>query len=749
MTYAFIAVLLSWAVIWAQSVGIGTALPDPSARLHIEDSQRGLLIPRLPLSARNVAAPVTNPATGLLVFNTATAGAGSNRVWPGFYYWNGNEWVRLLVYPNEAWQIEGNFGTDPAIHFLGTIDNQPLRVRVNNQQTLQLNTNLSIQRDAGGNARGTGAVDLQYNRSAPDRVASGSYSVVSGGSDNGASAAYAVVSGGVDNIASGSQAFIGGGEGNRAEGHASVIGGGLSNTISPAAPTTFIGSGAGNIVSGFEGAIVGGSFNEASGQQSFIGGGQNNRAEGLVSVIGGGNQNLAQGIGAVIAGGVRDTIYTPAQNGVIGGGERNALRRGTYNAILGGFRNAIEADTSCIVGGVRNFIGSGLGTAFIGGGSGNIIEKTVVGGNVQGAVIAGGIRNRLTGYPNWAFIGGGIENHVETELSVICGGVENRIDISSPRTSGANVIVGGGRNLCRNYELQFIGGGADNHNESWGSAIVGGQQNKVYSASLVNITWFNFIGGGAQNEINEGSFSGILGGGNNLIDNFAWTCFIVGAGDTIHGGYGSVVLGVENTLTNSGGSMISGIENRVQNANYNYVFGRGIQPVSENYRMYCFGPGTPSSPSGFLVINRLDGDHPIHVGTNATNGNGAYLSAGGTWTDVSTKESKEGFIELDSVEVLRRVQNLWVGGWRYKGSEEYHIGPMAEDFHALFGTGKVDPRGLSAKDQAGVLFLAVKALAAENAALKAQKERLEERIAVLEERLSRLEGRFPPTLSSK
>ncbi|MDW8135077.1 MAG: hypothetical protein RMJ66_08445, partial [Bacteroidia bacterium] len=133
--------LLLSNILYAQSVGIGTALPDPSARLHIEDNQRGLLIPRLGLSARNVAAPVINPAIGLLVFNTATAGAGSNRVWPGFYWWNGSEWVRLLVYPNEAWQIEGNFGTNPAIHFLGTIDNQPLRIRVNNQQTLQFNTN--------------------------------------------------------------------------------------------------------------------------------------------------------------------------------------------------------------------------------------------------------------------------------------------------------------------------------------------------------------------------------------------------------------------------------------------------------------------------------------------------------------------------------------------------------------------------------------------------------------------------------
>ena len=51
----------------AQNVGIGTNSPDPSAKLHINDNSRGLLIPRLSLSNVNVAAPVTAPAIGLLV----------------------------------------------------------------------------------------------------------------------------------------------------------------------------------------------------------------------------------------------------------------------------------------------------------------------------------------------------------------------------------------------------------------------------------------------------------------------------------------------------------------------------------------------------------------------------------------------------------------------------------------------------------------------------------------------------------
>ncbi len=79
-----------------QNVGIGTSTPDASARLDVSDTQRGILIPRVALSAKNLATPISGPATSLLVYNTATAGTAPNNVWPGYYYWDGSQWVRLL-----------------------------------------------------------------------------------------------------------------------------------------------------------------------------------------------------------------------------------------------------------------------------------------------------------------------------------------------------------------------------------------------------------------------------------------------------------------------------------------------------------------------------------------------------------------------------------------------------------------------------------------------------------------------------
>lgn len=65
----------------------------------------------------------------------------------------------------------------------------------------------------GGNKRGTAAIDWQLTRAAAAEVASGSYTVLSGGSGNTVSGDYAVVTGGRGNTASGAYSSINGGYG--------------------------------------------------------------------------------------------------------------------------------------------------------------------------------------------------------------------------------------------------------------------------------------------------------------------------------------------------------------------------------------------------------------------------------------------------------------------------------------------------------------------------------------------------------
>lgn len=89
-----IVLILSMVYLNAQSVGIGTSTPDASTKLEIEDTQRGVLIPRVSLVSVNTFGLAGNTQTeGILVYNSnvsITGGTGK-----GFYYWDSAKWVAL------------------------------------------------------------------------------------------------------------------------------------------------------------------------------------------------------------------------------------------------------------------------------------------------------------------------------------------------------------------------------------------------------------------------------------------------------------------------------------------------------------------------------------------------------------------------------------------------------------------------------------------------------------------------------
>ncbi len=87
--------LLFTAFSFAQNAGIGTNTPNASAALDITATNKGLLPPRVALAGINDISTIATPATGLLVYNTASAGAAPNNVVPGYYYYTGQAWLRL------------------------------------------------------------------------------------------------------------------------------------------------------------------------------------------------------------------------------------------------------------------------------------------------------------------------------------------------------------------------------------------------------------------------------------------------------------------------------------------------------------------------------------------------------------------------------------------------------------------------------------------------------------------------------
>mgnify|MGYP000269946107 FL=1 len=83
--------------VFAQT-GIGTTAPNASAKLEVAATDKGFLPPRVALTASNAFSPIVGTAanaTGLLVYNTASAGTTPNNVVPGYYYWNGTAWIQI------------------------------------------------------------------------------------------------------------------------------------------------------------------------------------------------------------------------------------------------------------------------------------------------------------------------------------------------------------------------------------------------------------------------------------------------------------------------------------------------------------------------------------------------------------------------------------------------------------------------------------------------------------------------------
>jgi hypothetical protein len=167
---------------------------------------------------------------------------------------------------------------------------------------------------AGGNKRGTGAVDLQMSRLVNSEVASGNNSVISGGYRNRATNTDASIGGGVNNTASGAQSRVGGGSSNtassdfcsvaggtnnNASGTRSAISGGASNTATAYAGTTA--GGFGNTSTNNYSCNLGGQSNTASGSHASVVGGQSNTASGTYSLSGGAS-SIANSYGSVVFG---------------------------------------------------------------------------------------------------------------------------------------------------------------------------------------------------------------------------------------------------------------------------------------------------------------------------------------------------------------------------------------------------------------------------------------------------------------
>jgi len=77
------------------SIGIGTTTPNASAAVDIQNTSKGILIPRMTTAQRTA---ISSPASGLLVFDNTTG---------SFWFKSSGNWVELVDTLNNSWKKNG------------------------------------------------------------------------------------------------------------------------------------------------------------------------------------------------------------------------------------------------------------------------------------------------------------------------------------------------------------------------------------------------------------------------------------------------------------------------------------------------------------------------------------------------------------------------------------------------------------------------------------------------------------------
>ncbi|MCK4606123.1 MAG: hypothetical protein KAU35_02385 [candidate division Zixibacteria bacterium] len=406
---------------------------------------------------------------------------------------------------------------------------------------------------------------------------------------------------------------------------------------------------------------------------------------------------------------------------------------GTWQPVAGG-----DDGDWCLTGNVLR-ICNGWGIARYGAVLHGFSDYTHVNLGVEGVTGSAGQGYRC------ATVGGGWLNTAGYDYSVVSGGRSN--------TAGEEYsTISGGRANSASSSYSGVAGGYSNTAGGHGSAVAGGVMNEAHYS-------FNVIGGGLSNATNGkastisggeadtayGIYAGVASGYSNLAGAtvFDTAALVCGGYDNTAGSkFSSVLGGRENYNQGNYSTILGGSENSIVSpAHHSLVFGDNVM-VENSYRVVFFN----SDNSGRVGINRDDEDYllyPLHIGTNTSNGNGAFLSGGGTWISGSSREFKEDFRSLDGADVLERIGRLPIENWRYKGTDERHIWPVAEDFHAAFDVGVMkdgqrDTKYLAAADVAGVALKAVQTLYQTQQKLQAKTDEIDELRAELKDTRAQL-----------
>jgi hypothetical protein len=450
---------------------------------------------------------------------------------------------------------------------------------------------------------------------------------------------------------------------------------------------------------------------------------------GLVNLVGGSPINYIQPgtYGSVIAGGGvvaytydnggTDYTYYNASNFIsadlsfLGGGVYNSIQTNSlYSVLGGGFYNTIQPNAYY---------------AFIGGGYDNTIQT-----NGFEAVLGGGSMNSIQYDAEYSVLGGGYENTIQAEArySVLGGGYYNNIQFNATYS----VLVGGNGNTIQT-------------NTSY-SVLVGGDANAIQMNAM-----HSFLGGGHNNTINPGSVSCVLGGGaDNLIGTNAWDSVLCGGANNLiatNAFYSFLGGGRYNTNAGQFSAVVGGLNNYAGGTDSLAAGNRAKAKYQGDFVWADSQNADFNSTVNDQFSVRANGGVIFTSGGGGANQTVSWTPGSGSWSFTSDRNAKEKFAPLNSREVLEKVVRLPVTEWNYKGYADKHVGPMAQDFHAVFPFNDND-KMLNSADVAGVSLAAIQGLnqkveaqSAQMQAKNAEIQDLKQSVAELKAMVEKLAGK--------
>ena len=398
--------------------------------------------------------------------------------------------------------------------------------------------------------------------------------------------------------------------------------------------------------------------------------------------------------------------------------------------IAGGGAVGGSTDSSCGRTGNQpcvNSVGAPFGT--VSGGEGNS-----AGGYY--AAIGGGYSNTaaLTSNIIGATIGGGLYNTATGASATICGGYRNT-------ASGGEATVGGGSFNQAGGDTSFAAGHLAIVRDATATpGCTSGSCGDYGTFVWADSTAANFISTKPNQFLIRAA--GNVGVNTNQPAATLDVSHGAGAGFAPYGlGIGALIESDTNTYLTLGSPA----------ANVSALLFGNPTSNTAGAVFYNYSPGALQLNAGGATRLTLASNGQIGFGVvpNSadanlieTSANGAYLTNTGVWSNGSSRAFKEGFEEIDTGSILAKVIELPVMAWRYKQSEESHIGPTAEDFKAAFGLGS-DAQHIGTVDEEGVALAAIQGLdkkeESDTAVLKRENEELRSQLEEVKARLAKLE----------